>query len=408
MRIRNEQKGVIFLVFIVLILVALGTVVYFSLRTDPVQENLKSDPVVKTLIVIEDEGKALFTDVFIFYPESGKGALVSIPGNTGSIFQSLGRVDRIDAIYAEKGMDEYRNEIQRLIDMKLSFMLKISLDDFIRFTDLSGGMEVFIPSPVDARGPDGELWLMPSGAVTLDGDKVRSYMTYRLEDETESEVQERRQNMVVALLSAIKRCKTYMFRKDNIDDFTSCFWSEVDKEGLTELLRMISEVDCERLTLLDVTGQNRNVDGKLLLFPFRNGDFIKEVVKRTTSSIVSESGVSNTRSYVLEIQNGTRVQGLAKNTSILLQGAGFEVLNVSNAPNNDYEKTTIIDHIGNRDAAKSIGDFIRCTNIIEEEVSESSDETPNVDFTLILGRDFDSRYVHGQTSSGDNAPGSSQ
>ena len=64
--------------------------------------------------------------------------------------------------------------------------------------------------------------------------------------------------------------------------------------------------------------------------------------------------------------------------------------------------------IGNRDAAKSIGDFIRCTNIIEEEVSESSDETPNVDFTLILGRDFDSRYVHGQTSSGDNAPGSSQ
>ena len=137
-----------------------------------------------------------------------------------------------------------------------------------------------------------------------------------------------------------------------------------------------------------------------MLYPFRNGDFIKEVVRRAVSSIIAASGSSSDRAYVLEIQNGTKVQGLARNTQILLQGAGFEVLNISNAPSNEYEQTEIVDLIGNREAAKSLGDFIRCSKITEARVAAEGEnvETLNFDFILILGRDFDGRYVHGQSS----------
>ena len=69
-----------------------------------------------------------------------------------------------------------------------------------------------------------------------------------------------------------------------------------------------------------------------------------------------------------------------------------------NADSNDYEKTVIIDHIGNKEVAGVVGDFIHCTNIVEEEVNLSqnqmeSDNTADVDFTIILGKDFDGRYV---------------
>ena len=43
-----------------------------------------------------------------------------------------------------------------------------------------------------------------------------------------------------------------------------------------------------------------------------------------------------------------------------------------------------------------VGEFIHCTNIIDEndfeEVGGSSSEA-NVDFTIILGKDFNGRYV---------------
>ena len=66
------------------------------------------------------------------------------------------------------------------------------------------------------------------------------------------------------------------------------------------------------------------------------------------------------------------------------------------AARNDYDETVIIDHIGNPEVAKIVGDFIHCTNIKDEneleEVGESSSEA-NVDFTIILGKDFNGRYV---------------
>jgi hypothetical protein len=117
---------------------------------------------------------------------------------------------------------------------------------------------------------------------------------------------------------------------------------------------------------------------------------------------VSEKNTEYTRTYVLEIQNGTSVQGLARNTALLFQAVGYSVYRTTNASSQDVDKTVIIDHIGNPDIAKNLGSFIRCTNIQEEEVKKTTpgsegdlQEQAMVDFTIILGRDFDGRYVRG-------------
>ncbi|MBO7123168.1 MAG: LCP family protein [Treponema sp.] len=400
MGLKRERKGMIFLFLIVAIFLSLVVAFYVYLRADSVKDKLKTDPIIKALIMIEDGPNVVFTDVFLAYAESGKGALITIPENTGAIYDSLGRVDRIDAVFKEKGIDAYRREIEKLLDLELSYTIEIQLEDFERLADLLGGLGVFIPQPVDERGPNGEIWLLPSGAVRLFGSKVTTYMTYSLETEDEDSVQERRQSMLVALLAALRKNRNVIFQRENFKHFTSCFASNLNQKDFTELLELVTRIDYERITQLEVTGLNQSVDGNVLLYPFRNGDFIKEVARRTVSSIIQASGAGGDRTYVLEIQNGTKVQGLARNTQILLQGAGFEVLNVSNAPSNEYEQTEIVDLIGNKDAAKSLGDFIRCTKITEAKVAAEGEnvETPNFDFILILGRDFDGRYVHGQVS----------
>ena len=118
---KTQRSGLLFLFVMILIFAVAGVWIALSLRTDPVSENLKSDRVVKTLFVMEDKGKVLFTDVFIYYPVTKRGALINILGNTGAIYRSLNRVDRIDAIYSEKGIEVYKSEVENLIGQQIPF-----------------------------------------------------------------------------------------------------------------------------------------------------------------------------------------------------------------------------------------------------------------------------------------------
>ncbi|MGI5070062.1 LCP family protein [Treponema pectinovorum] len=394
-------KGMIFLILIFVILISSGIFIALSLKVDSVDESLKNDSVIKTLFVLEDKEQVLFTDVFIYYPVSGRGALINILGNTGAIFQSLGRVDRIDAIYTEKGIETYKAEIEKLIGQNIPFYIKMDLKNFGELTDMLRGLKIFVPSPVDIKTDEGERWLLPSGAVNLDGDKITTYLTYFKNEESDSEIVERRQNVMVAFLSALNRSRTSFLEKSSFPLYAKKMNSNLKEKDLLKLFSKISNVDSERLVPQTITGSRRLVDGKELLFPYYDGQLIKDVVKQAANALVDLEDATVNRIYVIEIQNGTTVQGLARNTAALLKSAGYDVLSTLNAERSDIEKTVIINHIGNSEIAKNLGNFIRCTNIVDDKIQPDSQEgdavfsesASNVDFTIILGKDFDGRYV---------------
>ncbi|MBR0496136.1 MAG: LCP family protein [Treponema sp.] len=391
----NSNKGAFLLLLIFLILITVTVGLALSLRVSTVDENLKTDRVIKTLVVMEDKNRVLFTDVFIYYPVSQRGALINILENTGAIFSSLGRVDSIETVYLEKGIDAYKSEIEKLVGQSIPFYINLNLTKFGELTDMLGGMKVFIPSPIDAKNDEGERWLLPSGVVSLDGDKIQSYLNYERSDENEDDLIERRQDVVLAFFAALSRNEKIISDKKSFAAISKRMSSNLDDKEFHRLVTIISQVDSEHLTPQTITGSRRIVDGKTLLFPYYDGQLIKDVFKQVSNSLISLDNANVNRTYVLEIQNGTTVQGLARNTMALLQSAGYDILSTGNADSNDYDKTVIINHIGNAEIAKSLGDFIRCSNIVEETVADDADSTSasNVDFTIILGKDFDGRYV---------------
>lgn len=392
---RNE-KGTFFLVIIFFILILLALVLYFALQTNPVDEVLENNQLLNVLFVIEEDDQPLLTNVLVYYPGSQRGALFDIPGNIGLILTSSGanqRVDRIDSVYKEEGIEAYKEQIETLADIDISFTIEMSLEQFSVITDLLGGLKVFIPSPIDVINDD-VRYLLPSGAVELDGDKILSYMKYNSPVETEESVKERMEDVMVAFLYALNKNSSYVLNENVFSLFCKHLTANVDKDSLKKIVTLISSVDSERLVPQSVSGTNRVVNGQTLLFPDWDGQLIKEVFKQTMSSISSSGEVWHNRVYVLEIQNGTMTQGLAKNTSNLLKSYGYDVLNVTNAETQDYQKTVIIDHIGDAELAQALGDIINCTNIETEKiVNTSTDSDSLVDFTIILGRDFNGRYV---------------
>ena len=397
LKIRDEQKGIIFIALIIVTAIALSIVFAFSLKTNVVETSLKNNEIQRTLFVVEDsDSGALFSSVLIYNPQTTKAALVNLPGYTGAIFQSLGRVDRLDKVYSEAGINSYKNEVEKLLGLQLPYYAILTLENFIKFSDYLGGMRIFISEPIDCVSPEGERWLLPSGAINLDGDKISTYLHYKLEDETEADEQDRYQNAMAAFITGLHDKKFVVFSKANVERYQNLIETNLSEEEELTLLEAISSVDAESIIKQTITGSLRRVDGQQLLMPDNNGEFIKEAVKQTTTMLMSSDGTMATRVYVLEIQNGTTTQGLARNTAILFQNASYDVLSPVNAPRNDYEETVIIDHLGNMEVAKTVGEFIHCSNIREatpEEEAESSSLDASIDFTIILGKDFDGRYV---------------
>ena len=396
-KLRDEQKGLIFILLILFIIASVSVFFAVALKRDEVQEILDKDKLVRMLFVVEEnENDMLFSNVVIYNPDTKKGAVINLPGHTGAIYQSLGRVDRLEEVYNEKGINTYKAEVEKLLGIRLPFFSVIKIENFIKLCDMLGGMRVFIPSPIDKVSEDGERWLLPSGAINLDGDKVATYLRYTDSEETEDNLQDRFQNIMVALLTGIHDKSFVIFNKRNFREYAACFQTNLDDDDEETLFSILSEIDSESIIRQTVTGSLRNVDNQQLLFPLNNGEFIKEAIQQTTNMLISSDGSFFSRVYVLEIQNGTTTQGLAKRTSTLYQDASYNVLAAVNADSNDYAETVIIDHIGNEAAARNVGELIHCTNIrqpVYDEEMENSSYEAQVDFTIILGRDFNGRYV---------------
>ncbi len=388
-KIMAGGRHAIFITLITLILGITIFTVFFALKVNVVEEVLKNDQIIKLLLVIEDAGEPISTTILTYYPVSKRGALVDILGNTGGIYQSLERVDSIDAVYIEKGIDAYRQEIETLVDMTIPFSIEINLQDFSVMSDLFGGLYISVLSPIDDV-INGVYYLLPSGQIRIDGDKIVTYLTYDNEDDSDKQL--RAQNAVVAFYKALNENQNEMFSKDVFKFYEQRMRANIGSDDLLNLLQTVSQIDAERLFPQVITGSQRVVDGETLLFPQNDGQLIKEVLKQTVSALITDTTFS--RVYALEIQNGTTIQGLAGNTASLLRSTGYDVTSVINAEHSDHTETYIIDHIGNEEVSKALGDFIRCSNIVQEEVgSQEGFRNRLVDFTIVLGTDFDGRYV---------------
>lgn len=402
LKLRDEQKGLIFIAIIVVIMVAVGVFFAFSLKTDFIQDTIDNeDGLIRMLFVVEKDTadethEELFSTVLIYDPKSHKAASFNLPGYTGSIFASLERSDSFETVYKECGVDTYKTEVEKMLGIKIPFISVISEKNFIKITDMLGGLRVFIPSPVDITSQDGVRWLLPSGAVNLDGDKIAVYLQYVDPDETEDDVQDRYQNVMVAFLSGLSEKKFIIFNKNNFKKISSCIDSNVSESDEANLFELLADVDADSTIRQTITGSVRTVDDKQLMFPLDNGNFIKTAVKQTTSMLDSAEGTYSGHVYTIEIQNGTNQNGLAKRTADLYNRSSYKVMAPADADRHDYEQTVIIDHLGNDAAAKMVGDLIKCTNIITEDSEEDGSDSSAksmADFTIILGSDFNGQYV---------------
>jgi anionic cell wall polymer biosynthesis LytR-Cps2A-Psr (LCP) family protein len=389
-----------FLLLIIAVLIAGGAVFgVYILRSDPIEEALSTDQVINTLFVFEKEGKPLGSYVFMYNSATKRAAVFDIPGELGLIIKQIDRVDRIDSIYDHGKIAAFSGEIEELLGIDISFFQIISTDDLGRLVDLVEGVDILIPSPVEIYERAVPV-LFPSGKIRLDGDKAALYVTYESDDEEREQGVFRRQRFFLSLMKRMGETHESLYRPRIFRLFQSFFFTNMNQRTLRRFCDEIASVDMDRTNVQSVGGNVREVSGQTLLFPYYDGSLIKEIVRQTLGALTRQAeGALGERVFTVEVLNGTGTSGLAGRTAELLRGFGYDVISIGNAEQQDYDRTEIIDRSGYEDVAKVIAGIIRCTNVRSEsplpdplDMSIQNFEYRS-DFTLIIGRDFNGRYV---------------
>ena len=404
MRKGNVDSSAMLLILISFLLVAGIVFTVFSLRSDPIEESLTGDRVINTLFVVENgdksPGKPLCSYVLMYYPGTKKAAVFDIPGSVGLIIQRINRFDRIDTIYETKRITPFREEIEKLLGIEISFSFVITLEGLGGITDLVEGVEVFIPSQVDEY-QDGYI-LFPQGVNFLDGDKARLYITYELPEENNELVNSRRQHFFMRFIKRLGEQKQFLKNPQAAQLFYSLLKTGTNQRTQMRLFDEFAGINTDRVSMQAVRGNVREVSGQQLIIPHWDGNLIKEIVRQTLGGLVrSAENSMGDRVFTVEVLNGTTVNGLAGRTAELFRGFGYDIIDVGNADRNDYEKTLIIDRSGFEDMARIFAEVIRCKNIRFDSPAQENPEIDlriqnfeyKSDFTIIIGKDFNGRYI---------------
>ena len=389
-RSRRPDRSVILLALIILVLAASAVYAYLQFRVDQITEALKKNLPLNTLFIFSDGENALFFEVFFYTPDTRKGSLFYVPANLGGVIPRLNKVDGIDALYRKSNPSAVTARIESLLGVGIPCVIDISKEDVSKLVDLIGGVEVFIPNPVDLTS-NGARVLLPSGSVNLDGDKAWEYISYQDPLETDADMIGRRQKFLQSLLKGLGEKNAFLIQRGALRMLKSLVRTNLSVRALASFVQEMGRFDSERMVLQRVLGTTRTVDGRDLLFPHQEGELLKEAVKQAAAANASSEFVApDSLSITVEVLNGTKTPGLANRARDLFQSYDLEVMPPNNADNDQYQNTVVLDRKGKLDDAKKVADIIRCTRVYSRPDPQMDQA---VDVTVILGRDFDGRFV---------------
>ncbi len=394
-RRQGFDKGIIVLGLIVLILGASSIILYTQLRSDKITDDIKDQRPINILFMVHEQESLVFSELFLYQPLTGKGALFDVPGTWGDVIDSLERMDRIDVLYRPGNPAIFKEKVSELFGVDIPYFVDFNVSDVEDAVDLLEGLEMFIANPVELEEGD-EIILVPSGSVVLDGMKAVQFVSFVDANESDLEYRGRHQKFVQSLLKRMSEKSEYMQNATVFDVFYNSMDTNIGKRAFEALVKELGSLNVDYIVSKLVHGDKVAVDDQILLFPHFKGNLVRESVRQTIESLANTEVLSEAELTVaLEILNGTEQTGLASRTAQLFANFGYEVARIGNADREDYAATVVIAR-SDLSVAQKLAGLIGCTNVEQEQTTSSEMGTEispvAIDVTIILGLDFDGRY----------------
>ncbi|MCD2389955.1 LCP family protein, partial [Borreliella burgdorferi] len=276
------------------------------------------------------------------------------------------------------------------------YYIRFQKENFVRLIDYLGGVRLLVKNPVKVYSFEDSI-LIPSGTSNFDGDKAYDYLRYFNDVNQFEERVEFFKEFFKRLLFQIS---DFGIENDSFFKIYSMLDTNLSEVVFKYIVKNY-KINNDKIISINIKGQEeifKDNDNNLIkvVFPYYGGAILKESVDKLNKELVNEGAEEIVKIVVL---NGTKVVGLAKKTANIFNSLKFKVLKFGNADKNSYKNTLIINNSDNLEMAVRVGEVIKTSNIkpISEVQAKRLLELDNLDINpdviVILGDDFDGRYV---------------
>ena len=228
-----------------------------SLQSNTVEQIVSRGEEIRILWILEGRESDIAYTASIINPTTGRLALIDVPADLGRILRTLDRVDRIDAVLAERGVGAFSEEVGDLLGVPMDHYVRLPPAFLADLVDVLGGLPVAVLDAIEVLDTDIPL-LVPGGQAVLAGSEVVPYLEGQ--DEDTDELLDRRWNVLVSLLQQMRESDAVLATREARRVFARDLDSSLEWEAFRELASVVTVSEPDSVVTQRILGQYRSVD----------------------------------------------------------------------------------------------------------------------------------------------------
>jgi LCP family protein required for cell wall assembly len=374
----------------------------------------------------EDHDGPYLTDTNIiasFKPSTKQVALISIPRDLLVPVPNYGwqRINSADSfgekINPGRGGELTARVVSEIFNLPIHYYVRIDFAGFKQIIDDLGGINIEVENTLDdpmypVKGKEMatttqryEHLVIKQGWQHMDGDLALKYVRSRhaIGIEGSDFARSKRQQKVLMavkekVLSFSTLANPYKVSRvmETLSQHLATNFQVWEALALFNLGKDVKEENITRRVLDD------SPDGPLYSAVLEDGAFVLRPKAGNFSQLqFIASNIFNTETKetdivkpkIIEIKNGTKINGLAFRTSQYLESFGYRVVKMANAPTQDYQKTVVYNLTGNPDnkTAENLAKILSAelATALPDWLMDTSTKpvSPDAEALIILGQD---------------------
>ena len=360
-------------------------------------------------------------------PSTDKVALLSVPRDLYAPIEGSGwhKINHANA-FGESQKTGYGSvaavkTIEKVFDLPIHYYVRADFAGFKNIIDDLGGLKIYIEkSFVDRQYPDNNFGYEPvsfiKGWEIMNGDRALKYARSRHGSNGENSDFARSERQQKVLLAAKEKILSYSFWLNPkkigavLSDLDAHISTNLKSWEIINLSKIAKKIKPEKISNVILNNGNSgilyatNINGSYALLP-KNNDFtsLKILAKNMLNkgAVAGETANSIARQATIEVQNGTKIAGMASRVARTLKQDNFVIDKIGNSRQQNYEKTIIYDlsrgqkqqelkflkNKFNAEVNFNIPNWLTSQPIGNSKINLKNPIESSADFLIILGKD---------------------
>lgn len=348
----------------------------------------------------EDPGAAR-TDTMIVLtldPQTGTAGMMSIPRDLYVPLPDHGQ-DRINTAHVYGGPDLAKRTVEYNFGIPVQHYARVNFAALTTLIDLLGGVDVYNEADInDQSYPDDHNgyapFILPAGWHTLNGATALKYARTRHGDSDFQRIR-RQQQIIMALREKLRTTdaatKILPQLPQILQTLSGVVQTDLNTVEIAQLILLAKDIPDERIArvALDETAVQpwTTPQGGSVLIPVR--ERVRELREQLFNPAAAQPAApaaptTPVESGRIQIQNGTQQLGLAAGVKTYLEGKGFIVESVADAPQ-AYQRTVIVDYKGRQQLMQQLANDL---GVPLTSIATVLDPNNSLDALVILGDDY--------------------